>query len=50
MKCKECIHAVVGKGELVRCEKGYFEGKPLKLMGYQRNMPCAGRVWESSCQ
>jgi len=47
-RCYQCIRAVVGKGELVRCEHGYFHDKWLKRMGYKITMECKGTRFEEA--
>jgi hypothetical protein len=35
VRCADCLHAVVGRGEMVRCERGGWRAaqfRPLKLV------------------
>lgn len=46
LKCKDCLHARVGFGGLVQCQKGNFTGEPnVALLKWNKNR-CEGVSWE----
>ena len=47
-RCYQCLHAVVGDGEMVRCDKGYFSDAYLKRIGYKIAVECGWTLFEDA--